>query len=283
MRRLELVNTKNTLKDLFLSHDEERRRQGDILGIFLTLNAVIFIIIMTPILSGDGVRAFNRFYLVFDIILIIFILLYFIEDKMSNDKITLEFPDFKGFFYTFIFVFVVFLIYVGINRIVEPFMYGSSRSIDFESRMSIFSSTDIFRLIRVVPSEEVVFRGFGMLIVCYILMNTFNRDKKSENYERNEQIIWYIAIFTTGILFGLAHLPKFLQNGSFPYFTFYIAGQPVLIHIFFPIFLLSIFGVILGLTQYKFGLFGAILLHLANNYYADAIIYNLIIFFGGFS
>ncbi|MFX1453775.1 MAG: CPBP family intramembrane glutamic endopeptidase [Promethearchaeota archaeon] len=277
------MSFKSVLKDIFLNHDEDRRRKGDDLGIFITLNAIIFIIIFSNLFDTDRIRSYNQFYLLFDIIFILFIFVFFLEKKLREEKVKfIEFPDFESSFYMLIFVFVIFLIYVGINRIIEPFMYDSSEPLNFTSRMTLFNTMDIFQLVRVVPFEEIVFRGFGMFAIGYFLTDTFNKDKTSENFERNEKAIWYFAIIVTGILFGLCHIPKYLENEHFPYFIFYIGGQPRLVHIFFPIFILSIFGLLLGLCQYKFGLTAAIILHTANNYFADAVIYSLILFVGGF-
>jgi hypothetical protein len=111
-------------------------------------------------------------------------------------------------------------------------------------------------LVRVIPTEELAFRGLGFFLLLYLLTEIFN-PKVSK---KRQVLIWYITIVLIGLIFGLFHLPKFMVNPP-PY--------PISV----PIIYLCVLGILFGICRYKYGLFSAIILHFANNIFADAIIY----------
>jgi len=245
----------------FFFPDKEIREKGDDLGIFIYITTWFFVILAFVISQDIEIISINNFYLFFDVICIIFIILYFIDKRMKDKKELFEFPDGYSFISMIFYTIILFSIALIINVTISPLI----QTIYFKGDIV----KEIFVLIRVVPVEEIVFRGMGFFIVIYILSKIFNTEKNP----KREKIIWIFTIILIGIMFGLYHFPKFYNAETFPYFNLNIQGTITKVPIIYPILYLSMLGVVLGICRSKYGLVSAMLLHFINNIVADAIIY----------
>lgn len=248
----------------FFFPEKEIREQGDDLGVFIYITTWFFVVLAFVISQDTEIMNVNSFYLFFDVICIIYIVLYFFKKKIKGKKELFEFPNAFSFVSMFFYTIILFCIALIINNTISPLM----QTVYFEGNIL----RETFMLIRVIPVEELVFRGMGFFIVSYLLNSVFN---KKENTKR-ERIIWYVTILLVGTMFGLYHFPKFYDVETFPYFYLNTQGILMKIHIACPILYLSLLGFVLGVCRYKYGLVSAMFLHFINNMISDAIVYALL-------
>lgn len=248
----------------FFFPDKEVREKGDDLGVFIYITTWFFVILAFVISQDTKIIGVNSFYLFFDVICIIYMILYFMTKRMQEKKELFEFPDGYSLIFMIFYTIILYCIISIINVTVSPLI----QTIYFEGDIL----KEIFMLIRVVPVEELVFRGMGFFIVIFILSKIFN----TEDNPKRETIIWYFTIVLIGIMFGLYHFPKFYKAETFPYFLLNAQGTIIEVHIAYPILYLSLLGFVLGLCRKKYGLVSAMLLHLINNLVANAIIYAIL-------
>jgi len=261
---------------LYLFEKKSDKRELIYIVIIISLIVVASLLFLVRSIYPTYFQAYELLYMIFfyGIIILAFLiiiaLIYNIVNKdyleFEKEKETLfRFYKFTDFIYMFLFIISLFLIYSLINYLIAPLMQNAFLSGDF--------ANELFSLLRVPTTEELVFRGMGIFIIVFILSGVFNSNRNGKNYERNETIIWWMAIILTSIMFGLYHFPKFYNPATFPYFYLNLSGHQIKIHIFFPIFFLTLLGIMLGVARMRYGIFASIMLHIINNYYATAIIY----------
>jgi hypothetical protein len=278
---------KDIMLDIFIT-DEDRRKRGDHLGIFLYVALWFFGVLLFSFSTNYYIINAMIFYLFYDIVAISFIIFFFFNEKHLINKGEVErgvrfltFPTIKDIIMMIIFVLIVFSLVVLINCLIEPFFL---RLILHEDIL-----VSIFEIMRIVPVEEIAFRGMGFFITIMTLSYMFNpegnklimKKKNKTKYEIVEKRIWFFTIFFIGIIFGLFHFFKFYSPETFPYITLNIYGEITRVHIIYPLFYLCSLGIVLGICRLKYGLAGAMLCHFINNIMADAVLYAIIHCYGG--
>lgn len=236
-----------------LRSDEERTHHGDDLGIFIYLSSWFFIILLSSFSTDQAILNLNSFYILFDVIALLYIIVFigrkFLhrEEKGIQDLFT--FPNWLELLKGLSFIFMMYAILL-IYSISQNVFLGNGNTI----------VTSIFSIFRVVPTEELVFRGLGMFLISYILTGIFNEKKAGR-----KEWIAYLSVLITGIMFGIYHLPKYFMSEIFPYTIISMGEEDFMIHVAYPITYLCVLGVLLGLCKMKHGLYSAILLHALNN------------------
>jgi len=264
------------------STDEEKRNRGNHLGIFIYISLYLFALLPFNFSNHPYISLVMNFYIFFDILAILYIILFFYKERKTREfelKQLFKFPSALELFFMALFVGICYGCFKLIYIFTLPFL------------ANIFTEDlwiEIFFLIRVVPVEEIVFRGLGLFLLIETLNITFNKERYKEviiikskktttKFDRINKIIWYISIIIIGIVFGFYHFFRFYNEYTFPYYEIISNGELIRLHISVPIMYISILGLLLGICQMKFGLTGAMGLHFINNFFANAIIFNLII------
>ena len=276
---------KDVLLDVFIT-DEERRRKGDHLGIFIYVALWFFGVLVFAFSTSSYIKSGMIFYLYYDVVAIFFVILFFMNERhlinigeIEQGERFFVFPNIKDSVMTVIFVLILFAIVVLISSLLEPFF------LKLVIHEDIFIS--FFDILRVVPVEEMAFRGMGFFITIYLLTYMFNpegnklimKKKNKTKFEVVDKRIWIFTIIVIGILFGMYHFFKFYNPYTFPYVYLNIYGTITKTHIFYPLFYISFLGIALGICRMKYGLTGSMFMHLINNLVSSAILYA--IYFGG--
>lgn len=274
--------------------DVEKRRRGDHLGIFAYIALWFFGVLIYAFSSSAYIFHAMVFYLFYDLMGVLFIILFLFHEKNEVKKGRLEKTDRFIVFYTkgqtlamLCFVGILYLLYtVVIVRLIYTYfhhLWFATGGI-LEDPISLA----LFQFMRIVPAEEMAFRGLGMFLCLFMLNHLFNKeayrditvskgDKKTTKYERREKWSWLLSIILIGIMFGMFHFFRFYDPDHFPFFFVMIGSDIYKIHIIYPLLTLCILGILLGVAQYKYGLAGAMFLHFVNNLFADAILFPLIL------
>jgi len=261
--------------------DPRKRRKGDHLGIGIYVS--FWFIIPLFLFSNDPyISNAMIFYLFYDFGGALYIILSLFNERRLIQKGEIEepahlfeIPSFRLITQIFVFVIIIYLAYRVVLFFISPLLYNLSIN-------NLIG--DIFGYIRIVPAEEIVFRGLFVFLSIEGLSMFFNKEenkniiisKKRKTFTKYDQVqkrIWLFTIIFVGTLFGLYHFFKFYDPSNFPYFFIQLGYSVYRVHILFPLVSLCILGIGLNYTQYKYGLAGSILLHFINNLFASAIIY----------
>jgi hypothetical protein len=257
---------KKKVKQFFLN--TERRTSLDDFGIYLTI-VISFILLAFNFISNPYITNMTYFYESFDIRVLLFIIIYFAGKKIKKTKKeelkVFEFPTILDFLYMIVFSICM----LGVVMLLNRFLLFNLFSGGLNNFMDLLI-LELFTHLRVIATEELVFRGLGIFLITYPLTYYLNKDEDNTK----EFIIWMVAIVIIGILFGLFHFPRYYNEVTYPYFYYF--GEKI--HIAYPIVYLIILGVAMGFARYKYGLTSAILIHFINNFFAQGIIF---IFFLG--
>jgi hypothetical protein len=257
-----LSGLKSKLKSFFLN--TKRRTVFDDFGIYLTM-VISFLLLSFNILDNPQIISMTDFYESFDLRVLFFVILYFsvkiLEKRKEERERVLEFPKPIDLFYmgSFSIGLLGFLVIFNSLVLVPIFIGNAGNSLTIE----------IFSHLRVIATEELVFRGLGIFLITYPLTYFLNKD----NGDKKEFLIWITAITIIALIFAFFHYPKYYDPSNFPYFLQY--GERV--HIALPMLYLFLLGFLLGFARYKYGLTSAILIHFLNNVFANGVIFPLLI------
>jgi hypothetical protein len=303
------LGVKPFIKNIFKT-DEERRRRGDDLGIYLYIFSWFFIILPSYFFSNNPIyKEANLRYLFFDFSCFIFIIIHYADKvltKRNKEGELLEshrFVDLLSMLFDFpkIKDLLSMLLYVGLLYLLFRFTFDLLMNLFISSQIPLNASVEnaILSLIRAVTTEELAFRG-GYTIILYLTLSIITNHKSDSRkpretylfekdtserfldprkvlklsvWEKKEIALNYITIVLVGIGFGLFHFPNYYFYETFPYF---FIGS-LRIHIALPIAYLCILGILLGITRYKYGLVASILLHFINNFFSNAVIISMIL------
>lgn len=241
----------------------KRKYSDDLAKLYYALVWLIYGIYWIISLQHDPVWQYtNAFFQNFDLIFLFWLLL---EKSMAPDlrpqQHFMEKPAIKGFSRA---KYITSGIFVGSIVLFLNLLLYHLILVPYFAPIPIASISNSVFLLRGVPPEEFVFRGFMMSIIFFLLTRSPTIMKKFK--EGNNKLyhgIWIALAIGTGLIFGLYHLPTYyLNNPNFPYVIidgYMISAWRNIIYIIF-------LGVILGLLRHKYGLLPCIYVHTVNNF-----------------
>ncbi len=241
-----------------------KKIEADYLGIILYFAGWLTIGMWFTFSTNKTIKHILDFYRTYDIFALAFVILHFtythakFKDEVADIKelhnIDIEFKDygfrfkefkikdlFRGFFYIFL---VCLPILILINVVLYS-LYGFTSpegGQTISGQMEIINEYNInthviLQISRFILTEELVFRGFALLLPYIVFKEIFKQSEKISNI---------FAIILSSLLFGLVHIFRYGYN---------------LHAILFLIFL----GLMCAVLAVKEGLWAAILLHIVNN------------------
>jgi membrane protease YdiL (CAAX protease family) len=231
------------LKNFFFTCDKKERERGDDLGIFVYGISWAYFGAILVILQDPQLENAMKTYIYFDILCVLFIMLHLWRSK--NKKIDLPTRS-------------MWIRALPTIAVLMSVLYIASLIIRAMFSAQLYSTPEfIFEYFRIIPTEELAFRGLGIEI--FLLL-----DERSGSKERtmkgaslkdliNEHKVFYIGAIASSILFGSLHYR------AYPHQTI-------------PLIYLTLLGFCLAFLRFKYGLFACLMLHAVNNLYASAVL-----------
>lgn len=110
---------------------------------------------------------------------------------------------------------------------------------------------DIFEFFRIVPIEEISFRGLGIEIILLLEKEEFDYDGDDAGALIYKNRYFIIGGISNSIMFGLLHFRAYPDE-------------------IYPIIYLILLALVASFLRFKYGLFASMMLHGINNILASA-------------
>lgn len=222
----------NSVKEFLFTYSKPARERGDDTGIILYGLAWAYIGTMFVFTQNLYLEMAMSKYIYFDVLCVLFIILFLW--RSSNKKIDLvHSDDIPSLLTTVVFSLIILIIV----------------SLFLDSATGLLSDESIFQFARVIPTEELLFRGLALEL--FLLMDNrspsqFTTENKSIASLLARNKFFIVGGICSSILFGALHNDAYEGN-------------------IIPIVYLTILGLFCAFNRYKHGLIAAILLHALNN------------------
>lgn len=221
---------------------DNKEIEGDEIGIFWYGFMWVTFVLLFAFSNEKVINEIMKFYIYFDIVALIFIIIFvsFLRKTHSeNQRSFLEFKSFNrrdfGNAICFSVIFFVLLLIINflLNLVIVP---GKLEFLEYNAFTYLF-----LQLSRTIIVEELVFRG-ALFSFLYFFFTAF--------LKLTEKRSIILSIIISSVLFGAYH---------------YFAYSDQYFSVLYPIIYLSFLGLFCAILKVQYGLWAAILLHTINN------------------
>lgn len=234
------INVGQALKSFFFTCDKNERERGDDLGIFIYGISWAYFGAALVLLQDPALEGAMKTYIYFDILCVMFIILHLW--RSSNKKIDL--PT-RAMWVKVLPTVAVLMSALYITSLIIRAIF---------SGQMFYTPAFIFEYFRIIPTEELAFRGLGIEVFLLLDAKTSRKEVSANSSLKellNEHKIFYIGAIASSVLFGSLHYR------AYPHQTI-------------PLVYLTLLGFSLAFLRFKYGLFSCLMLHAINNLYASA-------------
>lgn len=235
--------TKKGLTRFFFDFDRSEREAGDDTAIFFFAFTWFFAGITLIFFSNPDLAFLMQFYLYFDLCCLLFCVLYFWRTRYRTSSSTkllkftlINFIMVGGFICMFLFFWQFGSMFL---QSVIPGSFDPMRD----------ATLAAFEFFRLIPAEELVFRGLGIELFLILEAKTgLEHEDKPDTIKGclKKNAFFIIGAVITSFLFGFLHFRTYPEQIT-------------------PLIYLTVLGLMASWLRFKFGLFASIMLHGANN------------------
>jgi membrane protease YdiL (CAAX protease family) len=238
---------KQSATNFLFSYDPDERDRGDDLGIVLYGFFIFYFGAIMVLTQDTNVENAMYFYLPFDLCCILFFVLHRRNSPSKQVRLPTKMMWIKSLPIILIMLLLLYIISYSFYLAFPAQMYaGNVADVQYL----------LFGYLRIVPIEEVAFRGLGIEI--FLLFEPrdkafMKKGKKTASELINENKYFIAGMIASSILFGTLHFRAY-------------PGQVA------PLIYLIILGFMLAFLRFKYGLFASMFLHALNNAFASGMI-----------
>jgi len=247
--------------NFFFSYNPDERDRGDDLGIIAYSLFWMYFVTILVLTQDLAVALAQQFYIWFDLLCIIFLVLHLWKKKSRHvpGKTDFSLPT-KIMWIKVIPLVCILLLVLYISSV---FIFAMFPQMSTTNASTSTTSLDfqylLYGYLRIVPTEELAFRGLGIELFLLLepvqLVTTSFHNSAIEQIKQNKYFI--TGAISSSFLFGLLHFRAYPD----------VIG---------PLIYLIILGFMLAFLRFKYGLFAAMMLHALNNLFASGLLIAMI-------